>query len=665
MESNDNCMINGEVDNHLKFLISEYEKEDDSELKVQRKLHVNMYRLFRQAKEANDEYSMIHYSVKLEWVKRDIEKRKSLIKEMKAKQVYPRTLEDEYENILSIFDDMHTQFPCPDYYRLVLKLEIARKLMGMYDSPEKQEFNPKIIFGGFPRDLVAFAHQMKKFKKDYPNEDFWNPEIGDFKTRTTLPKDIDVFYPLQECDKFDITKFPITNPLISAEFPLESLGRPIETEQTTLYYGYRVQHRESVSTFNFNYPFWGIEISRIRAVMIGWKRYSHEEIYCDIDCITNNNFFRKFAPDMEANMLGIKNGKLYVFHRPDYSHLHNQISKEVQEESRLAWEEKEGKKTKQEKKEEMKLIDAYWAKVDAETEEIKKKLTEEDDIKRKLLFKEYEEEKEAAKKIQDDIRKDILFKKYEEEKEAVKNSLRDGVGRDLSFGEYEEKDKAKKDIQDDFTKDLLFKKYKEEETKNIQDDIEREIKDPLFLKYKEKYEAMEKVLQDNIERERDLLFLKYKEEKEAMMKPLYDQKEEDEKKEKQIVKERCRHCKLSLGFIISEIIQKQTYVIPYRHTFEANKLEENQVKGRKLRIRRLVRMLKKGWKLINLKDLELEKDEDEFDEDYEAPLKSEIVLKFTHCGTTMWEEYFYEFCDRQLETTYHVKCLDGHLTDII
>jgi len=253
---------------------------------------------------------------------------------------------------------------------------------------------------------------------------------------------------------------------------------------------------------------------------------------------------------MESNMLGIKNGKLFIFHKPDYIDLHYKISDEIT---------KEFSKKRREK----------WRREEEEEEERKKE----------------EQEEEERKK--------------QEEKKLIELST--GSGWDaLLVG-------ANMEIEDELELELKRMKLAEEEKK-------------------EKEEKKEEV-------------------------------GEKEMNELESLEQKCRHCKMSLGFIINEIIQKKTYVIPYFHAREDQKVEPNQIKGRKIRVRRIVKMLKKGWQFENLKDLVLESSEDSKD--------TNAALKFTHCGTIMWEEFFYKFCEEQLEKEYHIKCLDGHVTDII
>lgn len=415
------------------------------------------------------------------------------IKEEKAKKNFPRSLETEFENILSFFDKMETKFPCPDFYRLRLKIEIAKKLTKplKFDMKFNLHLHRRAIFGGFPRDLIVLVNEMKKFEKEYPNEDFWNPNIGDFAKRTVLPKDIDVHYPLPEYTQFDLGKFPVT-------------------EKNEKHFGYVIQMRESVNTFNFNYPSWGIDIRRIRAVMTDWQKYSVEEIYCDIDCIINNHFFRKFKPDMESNVLAIRNGKLILFHVPNYYQQHDDVKHQMKE-------------------------------------------------------------------------------KYQKEVEEV-SSKYNGL---LSANENE------------------------------------------HLKYQsiyQEYMVEMKILDKKIDQE---------------------------------IQDNCRHCKLSLGKIIHDICKKRTYVVPYAHAREERKLEKNQIAGRKIRVRRIVRMLQKGWKLENLKDLELTYLKVSLDDPSKIYEKERIALYLPHCDHYMNEEYFYEFCEKQLETEYHVKCCENHVTDIV
>jgi len=437
--------------------------------------------------------------------------RRSVLKDEKEKGKFPRCLEKDFENILSLFGNMETAFPCPDFYRLKLKLEIARTLQFAPSNQSDRPFRSRTIFGGFPRDLIILANEMKKFAVEYPDEDFWNPTIGDYSTRTILPKDIDVQYTLGDYVKFDHTKFPVSQNE-KRDFPGEasSEGTANFTSQKdeVRNYGYTVHPRESVNTFNFNYPNWGINISRIRAVMCNWELYTNEEIYCDIDCITNNQFYRKFKPDMESNILGIKNGKLILFHVPDYGKEHQRVEKQ--------------------------------------------------------LHRKYEAELNEAREIDSKIT-----------------------------------DKFMEDHPDD---DIQF------ETKNT---------DAVWKKFKEEH------------------------------------------------KNTCRHCKLSIGNIINDICQKKTYVVSYCHARENQKFDENQIKGRKIRVRRVVKMLMKGWKLENLKDVELTYVKVSLDDPSKTYRKEKSVLYLPHCNHYMNEEYFYEFCEKQLETSYHVKCCDEHETDIV
>lgn len=166
--------------------------------------------------------------------------------------------------------ELKSEYRSLQYNQIAFAINVAKWLINK---------RKEVIFGGFVRDLILLSNNMKKFKEEYPKEDFWNPKFGKFKERIVQFNNIDVAY----YDK-NVTKIVPDN-LFKSKFALSAAS--------------------SSNAQKWNIYTKDTRVVSYKATAHLWKYYSKTEISCYINFLCFNNKPFACREDLECNMLCI------------------------------------------------------------------------------------------------------------------------------------------------------------------------------------------------------------------------------------------------------------------------------------------------------------------------------------------------------------------------
>jgi len=183
------------------------------------------------------------------------------------------------------FFQLKTKFPSADFYRLLLITKVAKFFIK----------NGKKIYGGLVRDMLMLQQQMKNFANEFPNEDFWDPTIGDIEKRVIIPKDIDVLFSNVRVKELKLYKYVAQKGFY---FDIVSVNDYDARNELILKVDPDSRYSERK-----------ISVFHVKAVLINWNIFTDKEISCEIDLITSRGQPPFGIGDMECNLFSLdKNG---------------------------------------------------------------------------------------------------------------------------------------------------------------------------------------------------------------------------------------------------------------------------------------------------------------------------------------------------------------------
>jgi hypothetical protein len=159
-----------------------------------------------------------------------------------------------------------------EYFRAILLFKVAYYFQRSEGT----------IFGGFVRDLILLQNEIAKFKEEFPDQDFWDPAVGNLKKRIILPKDIDVaFTEVRVHCIFERLKKYVSSNFQKNGFYWDISGVNLE----------KVDYPTEAGVF------------RIKAVLTNSELFFGKLISIDCDLVFSDKKPPFGRPDMECNML--------------------------------------------------------------------------------------------------------------------------------------------------------------------------------------------------------------------------------------------------------------------------------------------------------------------------------------------------------------------------
>jgi len=176
--------------------------------------------------------------------------------------------------------NFNTPFKSEEFYKLCLFLKVAEFF--------QKSFLAGTIFGGFVRDLLLFQKNIFDFDKEFPGEDFWNPNVGNLKQRVILPKDIDVCFIGEKVrDYLRKLASPKNEKFQKRGFFFTLLGEALKKQKSEKEKDYALK----------------VGVFPITATLTNSALFFGKEISIDIDLVFSEKDAPPFGrPDLECNM---------------------------------------------------------------------------------------------------------------------------------------------------------------------------------------------------------------------------------------------------------------------------------------------------------------------------------------------------------------------------